>query len=556
MDHLPKRIFLVGPSGTGKSTVARLVGERIGFGVSDIDALIAERIGMSISDFFGRFGEPAFRAIESEILAVEAANDNVVIATGGGVVLSETNWRTMRPESVIIGLAGEPEVLAARVQSQTERDGSHAARPLLTGDAVKRLRDQLKVRQPFYSMADVTIDTSDKTIEDVVDAATEAARGAVMGGLVPALSISTPIERSDIFISQDAIRALPDLISRRWPSARRIWMVSDENVFEHWGETVGGALSVIGEVHVLQVPAGEDSKSLARAGELVTEMTEKGVTRRDVVIALGGGVVGDLGGFAAAIGLRGLPLVQLPTSLLAMVDSSVGGKTGVNTPAGKNLVGAFYQPGMVLIDPAFLRTLPREEFRSGMAEVLKHAFIQPSTPLGGETLMKMLESASSLDPVPDQLLVDLLRENVAIKHSVVEADERESRLRMILNFGHTAGHAIEADGYRYRHGEAVALGMQVALEIGRQMDRISQERIDRFTSLIAGAGLPTSADVSVEAVLRRMTHDKKNVDGQLHWILPRHGGPGVEIVTGVHQDVVRAAVERLLVQPASRSVAN
>ena len=198
---------------------------------------------------------------------------------------------------------------------------------------------------------------------------------------------------------------------------------------------------------LLAVAPGEGSKRMSEVERLCDAMTRGGVTRRDVVVALGGGVVGDLAGFVASIVLRGLPLVQLPTSLLAMVDSSVGGKTGVNLPAGKNLVGAFYQPGIVAIDPDFLTTLPQAEFRSGMAEVIKHSLIQPSTPIRGNDLAQQLAQLA-LDPIPAAAMVDVLRLNVAIKRSVVQADERESGLRMILNFGHTAGHAIEADGYR------------------------------------------------------------------------------------------------------------
>jgi 3-dehydroquinate synthetase len=269
-------------------------------------------------------------------------------------------------------------------------------------------------------------------------------------------------------------------------------------------------------------------------------MTSGGVTRRDLVVALGGGVVGDLAGFVAGICLRGLPLMQIPTSLLAMVDSSIGGKTGVNMPVGKNLVGAFYQPGVVLIDPSLLDTLPQAEYRSGMAEVIKHALIQPTTPLGGRDLLKSLDTLA-LDPIPRDEVADILHRNVAIKHSVVQADERESGLRMILNFGHTAGHAIEADGYRYRHGEAIALGTAVASLIARRLNRVDSAYVARVEGLLSRAGLPTRLEGSAEAVISRLSKDKKNVDGALHWILPRSDGV-VEPVTGVPIDVVRSSL--------------
>jgi 3-dehydroquinate synthase len=289
------------------------------------------------------------------------------------------------------------------------------------------------------------------------------------------------------------------------------------------------------------MPAGEGSKSFAQVERLCDAMTMAGATRRDVVLALGGGVAGDLGGFIAAIALRGLPFMQLPTSLLAMVDASVGGKTGVNTRGGKNLAGAFYQPGVVAIDPTFLETLPAAEYRSGMAEVIKHALIQPATPLGGHTLLALLDGASSLAPLPTEDIERALALNVAIKASVVQADERESGLRMILNFGHTAGHAIEADGYRYRHGEAVALGMLVAMGIAVRLERASDAQLEQLRRLLERAELPTSLAGSADNVLERLGRDKKNVDGALHWILP-DGQGGVGPVTGVPLEVVRDAL--------------
>ena len=227
-----------------------------------------------------------------------------------------------------------------------------------------------------------------------------------------------------------------------------------------------------------------------------------------------------------------------------MVDSSVGGKTGVNNPAGKNMIGAFYQPGIVAIDPGFLDTLPRDEYRSGMAEVIKHAVIQPSTPLGGNDLWTRLASAQSIDPIDTHLVEPVLGVNVAIKHSVVQADERESGLRMILNFGHTAGHAIEADGYRYRHGEAVALGMLVASDIARRLGRVDDRWDESLADTLARAGLPIRVEGAADAFMSAMARDKKAVDGALNWILPATGG-GVEIVSGVDHGIVLAALRSI-----------
>lgn len=538
---LPSRIVLIGPSGAGKSDLAESVASTLGYNAIDTDSLIVQRTGMTIPEIFARLGERAFRTLEEDAVSTAVQGDRRVIATGGGAVLSRRNWEALRPDSVILYLSATPATLIERVRQQADRDGDLAERPLLQGDAIARMEAMIAARAPLYAQADVTIDTEGVDQRTVRSLVLDAVVGIARQQRVPVLSLDGVSGRSDLYVGHGARRALPSLVRQRWPKARRIWVISDDAVAHHWSDSViesltGGDLAA----ELLVVPTGEGSKSVARMGQLVSEMTARGVTRRDVVVALGGGVVGDLAGLVASVCLRGLALVQLPTTLLAMVDSSVGGKTGVNLQAGKNLLGTFYQPGLVLIDPDFLSTLPAEEYRSGMAEVVKHSVIQPSTPYGGHSLAAML-SGTRLDPVPSSVIEEVLRVNVAIKHSVVRVDEREDGPRMMLNFGHTAGHAIEADGYRYRHGEAVALGMLVASRIAVHLGRMRKDDVDELERTIVSAGLPTSIDAEITTIESRMRKDKKNVDGSLHWILPKTGG-GVDIVTGVPVDVVRRAL--------------
>ncbi len=541
----PDRVVLVGPSGSGKSHLGRLLADALGFELIDTDAAIESRIGMTIDELFARFGEPTFRTIESEVLAAACGAPGRVIATGGGAVIAPANWAAMRPGAVIVGLTGNAETLVERVTRQQERVGRSAARPNMAGDPLERMRAMLATRGPLYRQADVVLQTDEIDIQRVLDAALAAIQKRVQRGVVPALSIETPMERSDLYVARGIRAALPELARARWPGATRAWVITDEHVAEHWLAETTERLRLAGyDTREIVVPPGESTKSVAQLGEILETMTSSGVSRSDVVVALGGGVIGDLAGFVAAICLRGLSLVQLPTSLLAMVDSSVGGKTAINTGAGKNMVGAFYQPGLVLVDTDYLGTLSQEEYRSGMAEVIKHSVIQPATPLGSGRLADLLAAADALDPIPLDRIDEVVLENVRTKHSVVQEDERESGLRMILNFGHTAGHAIEADGYRYRHGEAIGLGMLVATHIAISTDLCGSELFATLEAQLASAGLPTRYDGSVASVLENMQSDKKNIAGVQRWILPV-GASGVEIRTGIDLELVSDALRAI-----------
>jgi 3-dehydroquinate synthase len=273
------------------------------------------------------------------------------------------------------------------------------------------------------------------------------------------------------------------------------------------------------------------------------QMLDGRVERSDLVVALGGGVVGDLAGFIAATVLRGIGFVQMPTSLLAMVDSSVGGKTGINHPAGKKLIGAFYQPPLVIIDPDFLSSLPPRELRQGWAEVVKHAIIQPSTPSGETADLEdfLIRNRRQLLGLQNPALTYALRRNVALKSRVVEADERESGLRAYLNFGHTAGHAIEASNYRHMHGEAVAIGMHAASRLSALEGRVPESRVDEITGLIQSYGLPTHGAFQLDRVVDLIGNDKKRVGGKANWVLlETHGG--VSLSHDVQEDHVSIAI--------------
>jgi 3-dehydroquinate synthase len=328
---------------------------------------------------------------------------------------------------------------------------------------------------------------------------------------------------------------------------QRVLLVSNPAIFRHYGQTVMESLTQAGyavQYHLL--PAGERYKTLKSIQALYDAALEFRLERQSAMVALGGGVIGDMTGFAAATWLRGMRFVQIPTSLLAMVDASIGGKTGVNHPQGKNLIGAFHQPRLVVIDPMVLKTLPPREFRAGMAEVIKYGVI------GDAALFADLEAAASRDPsgalaslgaITPQLLQTLLERSASTKARVVAADEREGGLRAILNYGHTLGHVVETlCGYgTVLHGEAVALGMLAAGEISCDMGLWGPQEQQRQKALIAAAGLPLKMPkLESNAVLACLQGDKKVKAGKLRFVLP----------TGISQVVIRDDVPAELILAA------
>ncbi len=330
----------------------------------------------------------------------------------------------------------------------------------------------------------------------------------------------------------------------------KVLVVTNPVVAQHYGDLALASLERAGlEASSLVIEAGEDQKTPATVALIHDAAFARKLERGSLIVALGGGVVGDMAGFAAATWLRGIAVVQVPTTLLAMVDAAIGGKTGVNHPGGKNLIGAFHQPRLVLIDPATLATLPDREFRAGMAEVIKYGVI------GDAELFSELELAANRDPqgglasqaaVGTELLQSLLERSAAAKARVVAADEREGGLRAILNYGHTLGHVVEAlCGYgTWLHGEAVAIGMVAAGELSLEKGLWSARDQERQRAVIAAAGLPQRwPDLESDAVLSCLQGDKKVRDGRVRFVLPTSIGT-VEIRDDIEAGAILAALER------------
>lgn len=531
----PTRLILTGFAGTGKSAVAPLVARALGWEAVDTDSLVEQAARKLVSDVFRNDGEERFRELESNALRNACSQENAVIAAGGGAVLRPENRRRMADGGFVVCLEARPETILGRLR---EGAGSEPLdRPLLAGDdPLPRIRELKAARQPLYALCDWTVHTDNLTPEEVATEVVRAyerlpasalvnpdrlradAHAGVKGAGGASCVVRAASRHYPVFVGWGA---LADLGRRLGEAglAGPAYVISDEAVFYHYNDEVEAALrSAEIPFDSYTVPPGEASKSLETASHIYDWLVQRKAERGHTIVALGGGMVTDLAGYVAATFARGLPLVHVPTSLLAMVDASIGGKVGVNHPQAKNMIGAFYQPHFVLMDPATLRTLPPPELYSGWAEVIKHAFIADADLLA--FLEDNAERILALDP---EGTTEAIRRSVAIKAAVVSEDEREETgLRTTLNYGHTLAHAIEAaSGYaRFLHGEAVAVGMAAAAQISCRMGLLSPDVAERQRTLLERYRLPVRAEgldrANVEAA---MSLDKKVRGKAIRWVL-------------------------------------
>ncbi|MGQ9666827.1 MAG: 3-dehydroquinate synthase [Anaerolineae bacterium] len=516
-----RNLILTGFMGTGKSTIGRRVAERIGRLFVDMDELIVARAGMSIPEIFARLGEPAFRQMEAGVCRELAGQSGLVIATGGGTLINPANRRLMESGGRVVCLWASPETVIERLA------GEHG-RPLLNApDPLAEARRILEQRRAVYSSFPWQVDTTGRSIEEVVEAVIRIWRARV-------LNMQLPDSGYDIYILEGALEHA-GLLIRRLGDWSRVVIVSNPTVWKFYGERLRTRLEVIGLSAVpALIPDGESFKTLETVAELYERFLDAGLDRAGLVVALGGGVVGDAAGFAAATYMRGVSFVQVPTTLLAMIDASVGGKTGVDLPRGKNLVGAFHQPRLVIIDPLVLESLPPAQIRQGLSEALKAAIIADAG------LFDIL-AAGPPWPWPE-----VIARALQVKIDVVQRDPHEQGWRAVLNLGHTAGHALERlSGYAMPHGEAVAVGMMVATHIAEIMGYCAPALVGRISSALQKLGLPIRwpGTYTPEQVLEAMGSDKKRRHGRMRWILPRDIGK-VEIVEDVPAEAVLEALRR------------
>ena len=533
-DASARPILLVGLMGAGKSAIGRRLAARLGLPFRDADAEIEAAAGMSIPEIFARLGEPAFRDGERRVIARLLAGPPMVIATGGGAFIDPATREAARRLATSIWLRVPHPILVRRVSG---REG----RPLLAGRNPAEVLVQLAaVRDPVYAQADIVVDCSDEP----ADGTTGRVLAALLAHVRPArVKVALQARSYDVLIG-------PGLAGRAGSHAapllggRRALVVTDRTVAGLHLAALRANLAETGFlVSEAIVPAGEGSKSFAVLEAVLRQALDGGIDRRGAVFGLGGGVVGDLSGFAAAILLRGVDFVQVPTSLLAQVDSSVGGKTGINVPEGKNLVGAFHQPKLVLADTAVLATLPRRELAAGYAEIFKAGLIaDPHLAAWCEANAQKLLAGDA------GLLAEAVASAVAFKAGVVAADEFErdpAGGRALLNLGHTFAHAFEAEfGFdgTLLHGEAVGLGLCLAFALSARLGLCPGQDAGRVRGHIAGCGLPATVaalgrPVSAARLVGHMRKDKKVRDGRMVFILARGIGQAF-VATDVEETAV------------------
>ncbi len=493
-----RSVVLVGLMGSGKSTVGRRLAIRSGRRFVDLDAVIERRSGRSVRQIFAEESEQGFRSRETgALLEVLSESEPFVLATGGGVVVSEVNRKSLElADATVVYLNGSPAVLAQRV-------GKDPNRPLLGDDALEALTHLHRERQTLYAaVADATVTVDGHSLPRTTDLVAKAASvPSVTSGSVFYEPVDVGGGRSYTVHVGDGVRHhLAEVIPER---SKRAAVITQEHLA--WNVEPGI------EHRVFHVPDGEIAKSLETVSHLTSALAEWGMTRNDVVIGVGGGVVTDLAGFVASIYHRGIDVIQVSTTLLGQIDASVGGKCGVNLPEGKNLVGSFWQPSAVLCDTETLTTLPKAEYDAGLGELAKYHF------LGGGRL-------DELD------LAARVAACVRLKADVVADDETDTGRRAILNYGHTLAHALEtAMGYTLRHGSAVAIGLPYAAELARRLGRIDSDAVAEHFRVLRAYGLDASLppDVSPKQLVDLFSRDKKAIDG-ITFVLD--GPNGVESV--------------------------
>ena len=505
---------IIGMMGAGKTRVGKEVAHIMDLPFADADVEIEHEVGMGIPEFFERRGEQAFRKVEADLIADMLEDFDGIFSLGGGAPMTPSTQRALAD---YIARGGRVVYLDADPAEAMERANRGGGRPMLNGDADARWKKLYKERDPvFRKVANVRVHTRGQTPQMAARKVMDMIRERIVH------VTGTGIEPYDVCIGEGTMNHLPDVLGE---GVVRVALIHTQPVQRH-SDHARTLLRQAGyTVSDIVVPDAEAGKTVDVANGVWRRLGDEGFTRSDAIVGLGGGAATDLAGFIAATWMRGIRYVNCPTSLLAMVDASTGGKTGINTEAGKNLVGSFYTPAGVLADMRTLATLPNDIFIEGLGEVAKSGFIMDPEILhiletyAGE--LRSFDGASFLDSGLKDVVAELIEHTVGVKAYHVSADLKEAGLREFLNYGHTLGHAIEKlEHFRWRHGNAVAVGCVYAAELSHLLGYIDQDLVDYHRSLLGSLGLPTSwNNGSWDDVLALMHRDKKARGNKLRFVI-------------------------------------
>ena len=528
MSQNEKNIVLIGFMGTGKSSVGKLLAKKLNFQFIDTDEMIENKAKISIKEIFELHGETHFREMEKFVIKEMETSKNTVISTGGGVVLDNENIKKLASIGTIICLKSNPRVIYKRTSLMTNRPLLNENYTLLNGNntivnentlenanyALAAIIEKLETRKHLYN-GELNLDTSFLSVEEAVDRIISYVSSQTD---LHTLKVETSSSDYEIVIGGRIFGILPEKIKPIINSGQ-VLLVTSENVASLWGDKI---LKILLENEInasmIKLPDGEENKYFESVMKIYDAALDKKLGRTSTIIAVGGGMIGDIAGFAASTYMRGIKLIQIPTTLLAQVDSAIGGKTGINHLSGKNMIGSFYQPKLVFTDTSILTTLPNQEFINGLAEVVKYGMILDNK------LFEFLEkNVDGILRFEQPILNQIVKKCSYIKKTIVEKDEKELGIRALLNYGHTIGHAIEAatDYTKYRHGEAVSIGMIFAGSIALNRRLLSETDFLRQKSILEAFGLPTKLEnVDIERILFAISVDKKNFYGKIRMALP------------------------------------
>lgn len=516
-------VYLIGFSGTGKSSVARLIAQALRWSFIDMDEEIESSCGKSISEIFQTKGEKWFRDEESKLLNNISVKNKHIISTGGGVPVKDQNMNLMLKTGYVICLDASVDQIVARLSILAGKDNKLSDRPKITNLSVEDISNFKSERANIYSMANFTINTNHLTVEQVTNELLKS-----INKFLNKLNViewqkiddfCTSVENINniypVYVGSDLYEKLPQML-KPFLIKHKVFLLADDGsklymrkiqkVFE---------LNKI-KTTTLVLNSGEQSKSLENTSSIYEWLSSEHADRDDILLGIGGGMVGDISGYVAATYMRGIKFVLIPTTLLSMSDSSIGGKTAIDVNNIKNLVGSFHAPSLVVSDLLALDTLPQRQINSGWAELIKHGFIKD------RELLDQMMDIKDFNYLNEEL-ISIIKKSIKIKADIVSVDENEKYgQRILLNYGHTVGHAIEASTNlnKYTHGEAVSLGMVFAAKLSNKLGLLSDDDYNFHIQILNKFNLPTDfKDINWENCFDLIKNDKKVKDGKINWVL-------------------------------------